>query len=230
MYKCQVVKSAIKENKTSCRIREGRSLCHFMSDVQGRAPGCACVTCHWPQGVMPTMSCPQQPCSAPIAHAYGFFFKESIHHIFGLLFVLWFSVFPSIIVFSKEPLLLWDAQRRTTSILSFLHQWCFRLHLLQEPPVCLSGGPVYPYGFSTAPYFRWIPFFCFLLAFFTVQISHPYTLIGNTRAWMVLASVSNEKLCSWWLSLIFPLIPFQVSAFSRVLGWWSTIYLKAREK
>ena len=53
---------------------------------------------------MPTMTCPQQPCSAPIAHAYGFFFKESIHHIFGLLFVLLFSVFPSIIVFFQRTL------------------------------------------------------------------------------------------------------------------------------
>ena len=71
-----------------------------------------CVTCCWVgstlwqpyEWVMSTMSCPQQPCSAAVMHAHGFY-GVSPSHTWSSSFPTDFHFFPALLFFSKEPFL-----------------------------------------------------------------------------------------------------------------------------
>lgn len=76
--------------------------------------------------VMFTISCPEQPCSAPVDSCNGFFYGVNSSQ-FDLHFFLLPLFFPSLLFFSKNPAFSWCAHSRTFLVWSFL------------PPVMFQG-------------------------------------------------------------------------------------------
>ena len=148
-------------------------------------------------------------------------FMEPIHLIIGLPLSLPPSVFPSII-FSKEPCLCmvcskWDrisfvifAPSNVSALI------CSRTHLF----IFLAAQGIH----RALLHLKWIILF-FLSAFFTVQLSHLYTIIWNTRAWKISDLVFNDTCLALVISNS-SLLPFSVSAFpwffacTLHLNWW----------
>ena len=127
---------------------------------------CVCVMCHWvasdswqPCGCVKTVvSCPQQPCAAPVDSGFG---GQSISYL-GFLFPCCF-VSPVCLSFPRTPpsqdvpkgewlqLCHFCLQRRT-----FLQRH-FRPNVPWDPHVCLSGSPGHPRSSPPAPHLRLDP-------------------------------------------------------------------------
>ena len=179
-----------------------------------------CVTCHrvssdsrgpyeW---VMSTVSCPQQPCSVPVhLGIWLLLWSPSISYLaFSFSAVFYFS---QPIVSSKELSLLrmWP-MLESFSILSFLPPAMFQAYFAVGPTCSSFWQSRVSIELSSNTLFQINRVF-FWSAFFTVQLPHPYIVIGNTRVWMILALISNDTSLLLMIFLFIPLLFFQVSAF-----------------
>lgn len=159
--------------------------------------------------------CPVLKSSAQLlqTHAKGFFYEAVISYLIFLFSFAFYFFCPELICLAKNPAFCFDIFSSSdvsalicsrTPLFIFLmvysiHRTLLQHHISIESILSLS-------------------------AFSTVQFSHPYIVIGNTKIWIILPLVFN--LYSWWPFLILPLLSFWVSAFSWFLGfnlhlnWW----------
>ena len=112
------------------------SNCNSATSLVGVWNAVLCKTCSYlmcvhvcDEWVTSTMSCPQQPCSAPANSVYGFFYGVNPSHI-------WSSSAPAAFYFSQHYCLFQTTVSShdvpKVGQLQFCHfclQWCFRLNL-----------------------------------------------------------------------------------------------------
>ena len=181
------------------------SNCNSATSLVGVWNAVLCKTCSYlmcvhvcDEWVTSTMSCPQQPCSAPANSVYGFFYGVSLSHI-------WSSSAPAAFYFSQHYCLFQTTVSShdvpKVGQLQFCHfclQWCFRLNLFEDHFfifLSVQGihKTIFQHRISNESIF-------FLSTVFTVQLSHQYTGIGNVRVWINLAQSIVTHLCSCDLS------------------------------
>ena len=120
-------------------------------------------------------------------------FMKSIYLMFGLPLVLPSSVFPSIIVFLKEPYPPWCASSRTASGLLFLLLGIFQAEFSLGHTCSSFWWSGISVELSPSTIFQMNQIFFF----FTISLLHcpalyPYMVIMEMRVWIFLALVSND--------------------------------------
>lgn len=146
---------------------------------------------------MPTVSCPQQPRSAPIDSClWLLLWSQSISYLVFLFLLP--SIFPTMIVFSKEPCLFMMCPKQDSfSVFTFISSdvsglVCSRAHLFVF--LVVQGRALLQDHFSNE--FVFFP----LSAFSSVHLLHLYIVIGTIRVWVILALVSKLRGsdCFWF--------------------------------
>lgn len=101
--------------------------------------------CWWPwERVMSTLSCPNSPAQLLQTRTCGFLY-EVIHLLFNFLLFLLPSIFPSIIVFSKEPCLLTMCPRLDS--FSFVIDTYYWRPYYFKYCLCITNASVIKYSF-----------------------------------------------------------------------------------